>query len=351
MGLFGKLKDVFFEEELIEVEEPVKKEKITVAKKIETPEAKKAKEEAIKREVELEEVEVKEIVKEIEKVEEQREIREKEREKEKRFPMNFDEDDFTVDEKVVPVVEKREEVAAVRHEREVPVYQEKTVYREKPLYKERVEYEEVKTPSRDYQTTNYQGLYEGHEKKEKKVNFTPSPIISPIYGILDKNYKKEEIVTKKEVRLSVTTSKKVDLDYVREKAYGDLANDITESMHEEVAPVKEEEPSVSVPSKVEEEVNDLLYDLNDDESPAVKIVTMGDAEEYFNDLGLEYNVDYKVEKEKIEEVEKPVPRRADRRKNSIDNVEDEIVRTYERDLTDDDSNLFDLIDSMYDDKE
>ena len=63
------------------------------------------------------------------------------------------------------------------------------------------------------------------------MNFTPSPIISPIYGILDKNYKKEEIVTKKEVRLSVASTKKVDLDYVREKAYGYLANDISESIH------------------------------------------------------------------------------------------------------------------------
>ena len=73
-------------------------------------------------------------------------------------------------------------------------------------------------------------MYEGGDyKKEQKV-FRPTPIISPIYGILDKNYKKEEIVQKKEVRLSQASSKKVDVDTVREKAYGDLVSDITASM-------------------------------------------------------------------------------------------------------------------------
>ena len=37
----------------------------------------------------------------------------------------------------------------------------------------------------------------------------------------------------------------------------------------------------------------LLVDLTiDDDNPFVKEVTMGDALEYFQDLGLEYNVDY-----------------------------------------------------------
>mgnify|MGYP003291551402 CR=1 FL=1 len=41
--------------------------------------------------------------------------------------------------------------------------------------------------------TNEYGLY---EKKEDRTYFKPSPIISPIYGILDKNYKKEDVVAK-----------------------------------------------------------------------------------------------------------------------------------------------------------
>ena len=34
-------------------------------------------------------------------------------------------------------------------------------------------------------------------KKEEKKPFTPSPVISPVYGILDKNYTKDSIVDKK----------------------------------------------------------------------------------------------------------------------------------------------------------
>ena len=58
MGLFDKLKNVFFEEEYVEVEEPVKKEKVTVAKKIENPEIKEIKKikEEIKPKVEKEPV-------------------------------------------------------------------------------------------------------------------------------------------------------------------------------------------------------------------------------------------------------------------------------------------------------
>ena len=51
------------------------------------------------------------------------------------------------------------------------------------------------------------------------------------------------------------------------------------------------------------EKENTFYDLNID-SPAVEKVTVGDAEEYFNDLGLEYNVDYvdvSKEKKKVEE--------------------------------------------------
>ena len=315
MGLFDKLKNVFFEEEYVEVEEPIKKEKVTVAKKIENPEIKEIKKikEEIKPKVEKEPAS-----------EEKKEFP-KQPEHDFKFPMDFDDKDFEVEEKkVIPP-------------KEVVVEAESVYVRDKVMYEE---------PIVDYHNTNYQGLYEGSEKKDKKVGFSPSPIISPIYGILDKNYKKEQIVTKKEIRLSVTP-KKVDLDYVREKAYGDLANDITASIHEEVK------------SNNDKKVNndDLLYDLSEEDSPAVKVVTVGDAEEYFNDLGLEYNVDYKVEQEKRDDKEKSkenITRRT-QKKHDID-IKDEYDSdnsdvTVENKKDDDDCNLFDLIDSMYEDKE
>jgi len=231
-----------------------------------------------------------------------------------KFPMTFEEDDFKQDEEEPIIKEKSPKVV-----KEEPKY----IKEEPPKYI----FENERVP-----------LYEGREEKKEKPVFRPTPIISPIYGILDKNYKKDDVVTKKPVILSSTSSRKMDLDRVREKAYGDLASDITASMQEKVVEEVKEEP---------DEKENTFYDLNID-SPAVERVTVGDAEEYFNDLGLEYNVDYKVEKEKVEE-EKPVTRRSERNKDIT--VEDEIVRTYEKDLPEDESNLFDLIDSMYDDKE
>ena len=319
MGLFDKLKNVFFEEEYVEVEEPLKKEKVVVAKKIENPEIKETKriKEEIKSKVEKEPV-----------VEETKEFQ-KQPEHDFKFPMDFDDKDFEVEEK---------KTASFKQESTEP----ESVY-----VRDKVTYEE---PVIDYHSTNYQGLYEGSERKDKKVGFSPSPIISPIYGILDKNYKKEQIVTKKEIRLSVT-SKKVDLDYVREKAYGDLANDITASMHEEVKTSDSDENK-------NDYNDDFLYDLSEEESPAVKVVTVGDAEEYFNDLGLEYNVDYKVEKEKRDDKEKSketVTRRTQKKCESVNNDEldsnkSDVTVEKKKDEADD-SNLFDLIESMYEDKE
>mgnify|MGYP003304767210 CR=1 FL=1 len=142
----------------------------------------------------------------------------------------------------------------------------------------------------DYGRSAYESSsYGAYERKEDRTHFKPSPIISPIYGILDKNYRKEDVVTKKEVRLTSSYAREnLSVEDVRKKAYGNLSDDI-------VKEIEVETPKATTPvSKVvvEEDVN-LLVDLSDDEDkPSVKEVTMGDALEYFEDLGLEYNVDY-----------------------------------------------------------
>ena len=322
MGLLNKLKDIFFEEELVEVEEheqPEPKEKVTVAKKIETPEIRK-KEEPVTEAPQTIDIEEKEETIEIEKP------------KDFKFPMSFDDKDFEVEKTIeleepvkLPEEQPREERTEPRIEE--PIVEEKTTreIRYEEVYEEQPREVEIKE-----EKTLYHGLYEGKENKEKP-GFTPSPIISPIYGILNKNYKKEEIVSKKEVRLSQATTKKADLDLVREKAYGDLAGEISASIEDDL---KKEEKVEKIDIAEEPKKEDLLYDLNEEE-PTVKTVTVGDAEEYFNDLGLEYNVDYKVEKE-----EKNEPVIVEKETNKID-----------FDDGSDDKNLFDLIDSMYEDKE
>ena len=62
-------------------------------------------------------------------------------------------------------------------------------------------------------------------KEEKKI-FRPSPIISPVYGILDKGYQKEEYSSKPEGRSSYYSAKEANVDAIRNKAYGGLEADI-----------------------------------------------------------------------------------------------------------------------------
>ena len=298
MGVFDKIKNIFFEEEYVEVEEEVKKpksepkkDKVTVAKKIDLPEIKKEK---IKEEV-------KETIDEKHDYVES-EIVEPKQENKFKFPMTFEEEDFKTDE---PEMEKPKHIPKEEPKKEEP-----------PKYI----YENERVP-----------LYEGGEDKKEKPAFKPTPIISPIYGILDKNYKKEEIVTKKPIVLSSGSSKKIDLDQVREKAYGDLASDIKASMQEERIDEKEE-------AKERDEQENTFYDLNIG-SPAVERVTVGDAEEYFNDLGLEYNVDYKDNS-----IERATGRRSDKQATTNKDISSTDDASLE-------NNLFDLIESMYEDKE
>jgi len=330
MGVFDKLKNIFFEEEYVEVEEPekpikpIKKDKEkkpkekpkekTIAKKVELSEMPKVKEEKSAREREIEE----EVIERVEKKGINEHVNTK-KDNNFKFPMTFEEEDFKTDLYQV----KNEKLA----DKEVKSYEKVNGYTGE-LYSNNTKstgYTEKVSKSVDYKT-EYGGSLGGYEageyNKEQKI-FRPTPIISPIYGILDKNYKKDEIVQKKEVRITSASSKKADLDRVREKAYGDLASDITASIMDE--------PKKESPKKEAQDTSfeDSLYDLTDNDHPVVSNVTVGDAEEYFNDLGLEYNVDYKDNKK-----EKATGRRSEKKKN--DTTED---------------SLFDLIDSMYKDSE
>lgn len=67
-------------------------------------------------------------------------------------------------------------------------------------------------------------------KEEKKI-FKPTPIISPVYGILDKNYYKEDIVVSPISRNAYqNTNKSMTIDDVRKKAYGTLEDDLEKSL-------------------------------------------------------------------------------------------------------------------------
>jgi len=81
-----------------------------------------------------------------------------------------------------------------------------------------------------YEKHNYEDerrSYEKHEiypsRKEEKKKFEPTPIISPVYGVLDKNYKKDDIINKAE---PPKENRGITLDDVRNKAYGTLEDEL-----------------------------------------------------------------------------------------------------------------------------
>ena len=49
----------------------------------------------------------------------------------------------------------------------------------------------------------------------EKKNFKPTPIISPVYGILDKNYTKDDIVSRDDVKRVDKESKESSIDTIR----------------------------------------------------------------------------------------------------------------------------------------
>ena len=354
MKFLDKIKNALFEEEYVEVEEKPKKKIPKEVKKV-------------KKEVNHENTEEKPIAKKIVlperkevKITTHDDIDEKdediyevpvEEEKEYKFPMISDSEFETK-----PTTDERFEKLHFDHVGETVERNEYRDYHHEKTQPKLYGMDDMPIPEPEYGT---------YEKKEDRTYFKPSPIISPIYGILDKNYKKEDVVPKREVRLTSSYSREnLDLDAVRNKAYGSLSGDVENSINEV------EDRNIEEQSNFMDQ--DLLDLSNDSDTPEIKKVTVGDAEEYFNDLGLEYNVDYKdkattkatgrrtdkqEDKSKITDEytnQEPVIDEEEKFTPVVDKEEyEEQNRLNQQENSDinndiDDDNLFDLIDSMYD---
>ena len=387
MGVLDKIKNALFEVEYVEVDEPPKKEKKTKVK--EKPRVEEKTEEVVEKPIakkivlpgrKEEKVETLEEEELIDQDFEARPIEETVKENLNNKFNYMDEEDFRVEEEfenTVPEIVKvlDDEVSKPK------VFEHERTRRSSYSYEEEVKPKEdnfeshygVNKPSNTVRENKPYGMdkslsvqvheYGSYERKEEKTGFKPSPIISPIYGILDKNYKKEDVVQKKEVRLSGGYSRgSLNVDAVRNKAYGEMDK-------KEEIPVKE--VPVTTFEVEEEEEENLLVDLSDEkDKPEVKEITMGDALEYFQDLGLEYNVDYvDASKEKTipkrfkeeDEIEVALKETMEDTLNE-EKIDDVIPKEEEKfkpveikdesngktEITlDDDDNLFDLIDSMY----
>ena len=173
-----------------------------------------------------------------------------------------------------------------------------------------LEYERKKKTERH---TDY-GRYEKIETIEttERKKFKPSPIISPVYGILDKDYVKTDIMQR-------SATDKVDIQSVRNKAFGER---------------KEAENPVTTYYEETETVT-----ITEPEEKQKKVKTIDELLENTSDVAVDIDSDFEADTiEPFDDIKEdmPEPKREERQPQVEDTLEND---------------LFDLIDSMYSNKE
>lgn len=120
---------------------------------------------------------------------------------------------------------------------------------------EREEEKVIKPIPKKVEPLPYQGVKPIISDEPKKV-FKPSPIISPVYGVLDKNYHKEDIVTKKTTSISYRNDK-LTVDDVRQRAFSTLEDELKNEILDDDYIVSRREP-------VEDDL-DIFKDIEENE--------------------------------------------------------------------------------------
>ncbi len=214
--------------------------------------------------------------------------------------MDFDEDEFVNSIPQIPTEKpsftpRKTEVASRSVKPKFNEYERKTTIEKKTEY----------------------GRYEKTETVEikEKRKFKPSLIISPVYGVLNEDYTPDDIKHK------VIDDDKLDIDVVRKKAYGDLEK-LEQTIEEPVESFYEEKVSVKPMYESDEKVKTIDELLSISADKKIEIDDMDDEFSMTEELDL----------------------------NSFKNNKEEDIKIYEEEDTLE-SDLFDLIDSMYESKE
>ena len=200
---------------------------------------------------------------------------------------------------------------------------------QKPKTTNVMEYERKKRVEKRYDMGNFSKI-ERTEVVEKK-KFKPSPIISPVYCILNEDYKPEDIKSKTDNVVNTG----LDFNSVRKKAFGE------ETLGEPEATYYEESVTVKVKENEEEKQQKVktIDELLEDTSDVTIDVDEKNSVEDKNDIKA---TDEVADYERIDKDLEEVTAKCDANKTEMRKVEDD--DTLENDL-------FDLIDSMYDNRE
>jgi len=235
MGIIDKLKDILFDEETVEIPiisdeeyeslKPKKSKKTPKIEKLETEEddikitkLESLKKRSKKEEEKIVEPTIEDTLFDMPKLKEEAE--EEVRTSSFTFPV-FDDDDLMEDE---PKRVKTPEVSLSKRTSRLDDDFE--------TYKTSKKAEDKSNFGYQRRESERERIYSHSDGIEEKKPFTLSPIISPVYGILNENYTKEDIVSKQERAFTRSSFDKPNLDDVRKKAYGTLEDDIESSLTE-----------------------------------------------------------------------------------------------------------------------
>lgn len=340
MSLLDKFKNLFTDEEIVEVTKDIE-----IEPKKETPKLPKVMQEQID-ELEL----TKQVIKPSnDKDDDILSDRELIKTKTKfNFPVSFDDEIVSSNKNVLS--------SRVAKNSGISSNQTSTPAKEiKPLYN--MSAKELENTRKLYKDEKITKISKPNEKK-----FTRSPVISPVYGILDKNYKKEELRSKDENSYEIPRgNRKVDFESVHKKAFGSLADDIKDGLLCDDCELKKASLQFQ-----KQESDDLLYDITIEKE---KVEEKEKNEDNYENFGVSYEVEDSVKDVEPVKIEVEVENKT-LEDDIISNVENEIpiedcnnnevvaekIEVKEEknkskdnlELTDD---LFNLIDSMYQDKE
>ncbi len=191
-----------------------------------------------------------------------------------------------------------------------------------------------KEDKKEYNRYEKDNRTERENKEVEKKKFKPSPIISPVYGILNEDYKAEDIVNRK---IEAST---INIEEVRKKAFEP----------------KKEEPKEEI--KVEDNLDPVVTFFEEkDNFNNKKDNDYKSIDSLLEEASLEIPLEDTLEIPKtnnLDVIEEELEKIDEERKENAKDIDDElIIDDNEKDPLDEtlDSDLFELIDSMYDERE
>lgn len=370
MGLMDKFKNLFTDEEIIEEEDneeieikEIKKDDeehklpTFMREKIEREKQEDEKKQALKKKESTSDLKddfsVKELKVENDSLDKKNEVLEKSTFK---FPINLEDNDFIETRSRQAIHNNRDNDDISRN----PRPKERIVPKKEVTLKKETKVSELYKDKRE-------------DKKEDK-KFRATPIISPIYGVLDQNYTSLDVESKKGNNLEHHRhSKNVDFDSVRKKAYGNLAEEIKENlMCENCEYLKEAKECQKEKERKLDALDDKIgeecsYYEEKSTSMDYDNVTLDEASENYYDYGVSYDkLNYVKEDDDVKIVNHEEEEVVERPKKDIPPVKSSInlLSTLKKSMGDDEvieekkeeknleltDDLFNLIDSMYDER-